>query len=161
MFVEVVEHCDYFNNLTFSFTLDEQISNFIYQKRENLLQNILKYMFMTFVFITLQLQFFFVLQNKIIKWADLRKKERETDNLFENGSNRLVGHRSGEGQWVMVSLLSPPTHKGGAFSWLPGNRVQRTSSSSVGPVGKESGSANCCHLGTRTHRQCCQLRQFS
>lgn len=52
---------------------------------------------MTFVFITLQLQFFFVLQNKIIKWADLRKKERETDNLFENGSNRLVGHTSGEG----------------------------------------------------------------
>lgn len=104
---------------------------------------------MTFVFITLQLQFFFVLQNKIIKWAAFKKKEkRERDNLFENGSNRLVGDTSGEGQWVMVSLLPPPTHEGGALSWLPGNRAQRTASSSVGPVGRESGSANCYHLGS-------------
>lgn len=102
---------------------------------------------MTFVFITLQLQFFFVLQNKIIN-GQLLKKKRERDNLFENGSNRLVGDTSGEGQWVMVSLLPPPTHKGGALSWLPGNRAQRTASSSVGLAGRESGSANCCHLGS-------------
>lgn len=31
---------------------------------------------MTFVFITLQLQFFFVLQNKIIKWAAVKKKRK-------------------------------------------------------------------------------------
>lgn len=98
-------------------------------------------------FITLQLQFFFVLQNKIIKWAAFKKKKKETI-YFENGSNRLVGDTSGEGQWVMVSLLLPPTHEDGALSWLPGNRAQRTASSSVGQVGRESGSANCCHLGS-------------
>ena len=36
---------------------------------------------MTFVFITLQLQFFFVLKNKIIKWAAFKKKEKETIHL--------------------------------------------------------------------------------
>ena len=46
-------------DLSFSYTLN----------KKNPLQNILKYKFMTFVFITLQLQFFFVLQNKIIKWV--------------------------------------------------------------------------------------------
>lgn len=90
-----------------------------------------------------------------------RLKKRERDNLFENGSNRLVGDTSGEGQWVMVSLLPPPTHKGGALSWLPGNRAQRTASSSVGLVGRESGSANCCHLGERTHRHHSQVMHFS
>lgn len=59
---------------------------------------------MTFVFITLQLQFFFVLQNKIIKWADLKKKKK---NLFENGSNRLVGDKwqrtVGNGVFVAAS----------------------------------------------------------
>lgn len=34
---------------------------------------------MTIVFVTLQLQFFFVLQNKIIKWESFKKKERERD----------------------------------------------------------------------------------
>lgn len=70
---------------------------------------------------------------------------------MENGSNRSVGDTRGEGQWVMVSLLLPPTHKGGALSWLLGNRGRRTASSSVGPVGRESGSANCCHLVTGKH----------
>lgn len=78
-----------------------------------------------------------------------RKKKTVRDNLFENGSNRLAGDTSGEGQWVMVSLLPPPTHEGRALSCWPGNRARRTASSSVGPVGRESGSANCCHLGTR------------
>lgn len=94
-----------------------------------------------------------------------RKKKTVRDNLFENGSNRLVGDTSGEGQWVMVSLLPPPTHEGRALSCWPGNRARRTASSSVGPVGRESGSANCCHLGTRKehcsvknicHSLCCK-----
>lgn len=46
-----------------------------------------------------------------------KKKKTERDTLFENGSNRLVGDTSGEGQWVMVSLLPPPTHEGRALSW--------------------------------------------
>lgn len=77
-------------------------------------------------------------------------KKKEKDNCFENGSNRLVGHTSGERQCVMVSLLPPPTLEGGALSWLLGNRAQRTASSSVGPVGRESGSASCCHLRKST-----------
>lgn len=43
-----------------------------------------------------------------------KKKKTERDNLLENGSNKLVGDTSGEGQWVMVSLLLPPTHEGRA-----------------------------------------------
>lgn len=92
------------------------MSDFIFQKRKNWLQNILKYMLVTIVFITLQLQLLFLLQNKIIKWASLKKKKKKTerDNLLENGSNKLVGDTSCEGQWVMVSLLLPPTHEGRA-----------------------------------------------
>lgn len=77
-----------------------------------------------------------------------RKERTERDNLLENGSNRLAGDTSGEGQWVMVSLLPPPTHEGWTLSCWPGNRARRTASSSVGPVGRESGSADCCHLDT-------------
>lgn len=40
---------------------------------------------MTIVFITLQLQFLFVLQNKIIKWSSLKKKikkKRQKETLY-------------------------------------------------------------------------------
>lgn len=132
--------------------MDKQFFLLLLQKREKSVVKYLKiYVYDFFVFITLQLQFLFVFKNKIIKWAALKKKEKETI-YFENGSNRLVGDTGGEGQWVMVSVLPPPTHEGRALSWLPGNRAQRTASSSVGPVGRESGSANCCHLGTRTQQ---------
>lgn len=66
----------------------------------------------------------------------------------------------------MVSLLPPPTHEGGALSCWPGNRARRTASFSVGPVGRESGSADCCHLGTSQeqssvqHLSCKDLRHL-
>lgn len=62
-----------------------------------------------------------------------------------------MGDTSGDRQWVMMSLLSPPTLGGGDFSWLPDNRAQRNAFSSVGQEGRESGSAGCCHLEKRAH----------
>lgn len=84
-----------------------------------------------------------------------RKKRTERDNFFfflENGSNRLAGDTSGEGQWLMVSLFPPSTHEGWTLSCWRGNRARRTASSSVGPAGRESGSADCCHLETTEQR---------
>lgn len=49
--------------------------------------------------------------------AILKKRQTDRDDLFENGSNRLVGDTGDGGRCAMVSLLPPPTHEGRALSW--------------------------------------------
>lgn len=61
--------------------------------------------FLSVLSITLQLQFIFVLQNKIIKWGSLFNKERTVLDIG-NGSNIVVGDTSGEGLWLMVFLAA-------------------------------------------------------